>query len=364
MKIILFQLTGLGGTQLYLSQLAKGLSKNNDVVMLIGSHLYNEKHYENCNAKIILFNTTQSYSKMFLKLINPITYNSILKKINNESPDVIHLVFEDLISGIIFCLLRFEGKRLIFTEHDPSFHTGEAFLVRLNQYFAKLLTRYAADAIIVHGDKQKKILHEKGIRSQKVHSMPHGDYSYYTKWSDVVSEEENTILFFGQIQEYKGLKYLIEAAPKVASAIPNAKFIIAGGGDITKHTDSLKDKTLFEIHNRFIPDEEVAYFFQRASIVVLPYIDASQSGIVPVAYAFKKSVVVTNVGSLAELVEDNVTGFVVPPRNTDELSKAIIRLLKDDNQREKFGLAAYNKMRSELSWDKIADKTVQIYQDS
>lgn len=364
MRIVLFQLIGLGGPQLYLAQLAKALSKNNDVVVMLGSHLYDENHYENCNAKIILLNTTRSYPQMFLKLINPITYYRILKSVNNESPDVVHLVFEDLISGIAFFLLRFKCKKLVFTEHDPAFHLGETFIVKLNQYSAKFLARFMADAIIVHGDNQKKVLIETGVNSQKIHCAPLGEFSYYTRWIDETSEEKNTILFFGQIMEYKGLNYLINAAPKIASSIPNLKIVIVGEGDITKYKDSINDNTLFEIHNRYIRDEEVAHFFQRASIVVLPYTDASQSGVIPVAYAFKKPVVVTNVGSLAEQVDDNINGFVVPPRDADELSKAIIKLLKDDSLREKFGLAAYNKMTFELSWGQIANKTLQIYQNS
>ncbi len=364
MKILLFQLIGLGGPQLYLAQLANALSKNNDVVVMLGSHLYDEKHYEDCNAKIILINTTRSYFQMFFKLINPMTYFSILQQISHESPDVIHLVFEDLISGILFFLLGFKYKKLIFTEHDPSFHIGDAFIVRLNQYSAKLLARYAADAIIVHGNNQKNILLEKGVHPQKIHCMPHGDFSYYAKWIDEITEEKNTVLFFGQIMEYKGLNYLIDSVPKVASSVPDVKIIIVGEGDIAKYAGSIKDNDRFEIHNRYIRDEEVAYFFQRASIVVLPYTDASQSGVIPVAYAFKKPVVVTNVGSLAEQVEDNITGFVVPPGNADELSKAMIKLLKDDILREKFGLAAYNKMKLELSWDRIAAHTLQIYASS
>jgi alpha-maltose-1-phosphate synthase len=241
---------------------------------------------------------------------------------------------------------------------------GDAFIVRLNQYSAKLLARSAANAIIVHGTRQKEILLEKGIRANKIHCIPHGDFSYYTKWIDQTREEKNTILYFGQIMEYKGLSYLIDAMPKVVTCIPDIKLIIVGEGDITEFADSIKDDNRFEIHNRYVRDEEVAGFFQRASLVVLPYTDASQSGVIPVAYAFKKPVIVTDVGSLPEQVDDNITGLVVPPRNPDELSKAIIKLLKDDSLREKCGLAAYNKMKFELSWDRIAANTIQVYNSS
>ena len=77
--------------------------------------------------------------------------------------------------------------------------------------------------------------------------------------------------------------------------------------------------------------------FQRASIVVLPYIEGSQTGIIPIAYSFKKPVIATNVGSISEVVEDGVTGFIVPPRDSHALADAIIKILKDDDLRKRDG---------------------------
>ena len=126
----------------------------------------------------------------------------------------------------------------------------------------------------------------------------------------------------------------------------------------------MQTKSTFEIYNKFISHEEVSELFQRASVVVLPYIDASQSGIVPIAYAFKKPVVVTNVGSIPEVVDDGKTGFIVPPRDSKALADAIIKLLKNDKLRKEMGEHAYKKMKEELSWDKIAKKTIEVYKEA
>ena len=105
----------------------------------------------------------------------------------------------------------------------------------------------------------------------------------------------------------------------------------------------------------------MSHFFDEASVVVLPYIEASQSGVVAISFAFGKPVVVTNVGSLPEVVDHGNTGLVVSPKSITELAKAIIKLLSDGDLREKMGQKAYKFSETELSWDKIAEITNETY---
>ena len=121
------------------------------------------------------------------------------------------------------------------------------------------------------------------------------------------------------------------------------------------------NKERFIVYNEYIPDGSVAELFQRASIVVLPYTDGSQSGVIPQAYAFKKPVIITNVGSLPENVEDGVTGYIVPPKNSKQLSARIIELLTNAAKRKQMGENAYRKTKNELAWKSIAPKTVAVY---
>lgn len=364
MKTVLLQLTGSGGTQLYISQLATNLSKNNcETTVVLGSYLFDENQYDNSDAKIILVDAQASYTKMLFKLVNPYTYYSIIKLINKEKPDIVHLVLEDLISGIVLLILKIKGQKLVLTEHDPSHHIGEKLIESIHVQFTKFLVRSVADKIIVHGESLKNILVQKGVPKNKINVIPHGDYSYYNKWAKTTFEEPKSILFFGRILEYKGLEYLIKSAPKVISSVPNAKFVIAGSGDFKKYETMIEDRQFFEIHNRFILDEEIATFFQKASVVVLPYIDASQSGIIPISYAFKKPVIVTNVGSISEVVDDGITGFVIPPKNIEALADSIIKILNDDSMRMKMGENSYKKMIDELSWGKASELTINAYED-
>ena len=115
------------------------------------------------------------------------------------------------------------------------------------------------------------------------------------------------------------------------------------------------NKENFIVHNYRISYQEGAELFQRSSVIVLPYIEGSQSGVIPTAYSFKKPVVVTDVGSIPEIVDDGVTGLIVPARNSDELAKAIIKILNDNTLRKNMGERAYIKLKTDLSWDNIED---------
>jgi glycosyltransferase involved in cell wall biosynthesis len=115
------------------------------------------------------------------------------------------------------------------------------------------------------------------------------------------------------------------------------------------------------MHNRYIPDSEVPIFFRRASIVVLPYIEATQSGIIPIAYAFGKPVIASRVGDIPDVIESEKTGILVESGNSKVLANAMIRLLTNEQLRNEMGFNARRKMETELSWRIIAGRTVEVY---
>src|SRR5690606_20252897 len=115
------------------------------------------------------------------------------------------------------------------------------------------------------------------------------------------------VLFFGRIHRYKGLDYLIQAEPLITQKVPDARIVIAGTGeDFGRYEEAIAGRDAFEVHNYRIPYEEGARPFQQASVVALPYVEASQSGVIPPASGFRRPVVVTDVGSLPEVVDDGM----------------------------------------------------------
>ncbi|MDX1522316.1 MAG: glycosyltransferase family 4 protein, partial [Anaerolineae bacterium] len=155
------------------------------------------------------------------------------------------------------------------------------------------------------------------------------------------------------------------AEPLITAQVPNARIMIAGKGeDFGRYRRLMRDPERFIVYNEFIPHEQVAPFFRRASVVALPYIDATQSGVIPTAYTFGKPVVVTTVGGLPSMVEHGRTGYLVPPRDEQALAEAIIRLLQDKALRRKLGANGKRKVDSEYSAENVARKTLQVYEET
>lgn len=275
--------------------------------------------------------------------------------------DVVH-VQETADWRIVLLAYLNRNRQLVVTIHDVEKHPGEQR--GLQGFLFRRLVRMAKK-IIVHGDALRE--HFLRVFPERegyveIASIPIGVLSVYRVWDDpAVSEEPHTVLFFGRIAPYKGLEDLIAAQPRVSAAIPEARFVIAGGGPFDGYRKLIRDDKAFEIHNRFIPNQEVPRLFRRAAVVVLPYVEASQSGVMPIAYDFGKPVIVTRIGSLTEVVEDGSSGLVVEPGNPEQLAEAIIRVIGDEHFRKRLAEGARRIAETRLSWKTIAAQTARLY---
>ena len=341
----------------YSSQLANALANENEVTLIAPIHI--DKKYFGENIIFELINAPSSIILSLLQILNIFTFLNIIRYVGSYDPHVIHFLNSHPLNNLIMRATRY---KTVLTCHDPVQHTGDRnkflmYIFKLNALWQ--LKR--VDRIVVHGKDLAKDLIRQNIKSEKIVCVPHGDYAFFTNFSKSEIKEDNSVLFFGRIKPYKGIKYLIEAESIMSKKISNYKIVIAGEGDITPYENDIKNNPKIVIINEYINDSDVAVLFQKASVVVLPYVEATQSGIIPIAYAFKKPVVVTNVGSIPEVVVDGLTGFIVPPEDAKSLAYAIQKLLQDDELRELMGENAHKKMKDELSWDKISEKTIEIY---
>lgn len=286
------------------------------------------------------------------------TVRAIRQQLRRFDPDVIHLQQGHLFFNTV--LRRLEAP-LVMTIHDPRHHEGDVWSRRTPQWWMDYGFR-AADHVIVHGRKLALDVQQLfGFRRDQTHVIPHvamGDASVNRD----VDQEPYTVLFFGRNFAYKGLETLIRAESMVASAIPEVRFVIAGDGDDPwQHRPQMECPERYEIHHRWVSDEERAHFFQRSALVVLPYREATQSGVIPVAYNHARPVVATSVGALAECVEDGRTGRLVPPQDPAALAKAIVELLSDPETRQAMGREAYQYLQQRMSPIAVARQTAEVY---
>jgi glycosyltransferase involved in cell wall biosynthesis len=225
-----------------------------------------------------------------------------------------------------------------------------------------MFARRHADELVVHTQFTRQlVLEEFEDFKEAISVIPHIQIGN-TPPQAVVNENEKLVLFFGRIWEYKGLEYLIRAEPLITSRVPGARILIAGQGeDFARYTRMMVHPDSFIVDNNFISEERAAAYFQRASVVVLPYVEASQSGVIPVAYSASKPVVATLVGGLPEMVEDSRTGYLVAPRDSEQLANAVTRLLLDAPLRRQMGANGKKKIEAECSSQVVAQKTIDAY---
>ncbi len=200
-------------------------------------------------------------------------------------------------------------------------------------------------------------------RSRSIRVSPHPAYEHLNQpvlgkpeaKAALGIRAERVVLFFGFIRDYKGLRYLIESLPLVRTKL-DVHLLIAGEvwGDskpyheLISHLGLTASVTLVE---KYIPNEEVARYFAASDLVVIPYVSATQSGIVQLAYGFGKPVVVSRVGGLPEVVEDGVTGYLVPPRDSEAISNAVLDFYQ---QNRGAGMCeAVGVKRAAFSWERL-----------
>ncbi|MGI9659536.1 MAG: glycosyltransferase family 4 protein, partial [Gaiellaceae bacterium] len=272
----------------------------------------------------------------------------IVRQVSRFEPDVVHLQLGQLWFNFALPLLR--RYPLVLTIHDPRHHLGDAGARNTPQRILDFGYR-RADQVIVHGKALKELVHrEIGVELARIHVVPHialGLDSAPSEASASVGQgdEPPRLLFFGRLWEYKGLDYLIRAQPAISERFPDARIVIAGRGeDFGRYRQAMRDPSFFEVYNRWVSHEERARLFEEATVVVLPYVEATQSGVVPIAYAHRKPVVATLTGGLPDSVEHGVTGLLVPPRDEHALADAVCRLLADSGERRRMGEAGRRKL--------------------
>lgn len=342
-----------------IQSLAIGLSDEETTRRTLGDTLYS---YGQAHGKV----TIKLFKYPSLKVANRQNlslHRQFARAINREQYDVVHLNGYRGSQMFLYAYLRRTAK--VWTIHDPILHSGEdKWQTRLGYS----LYRFFRVHFILHNRQQLPVFREKyGIRPERCHYVPLGPYEVFTLFENgpPPTPEPQTVLFYGRISPYKGVEYLVEAAQHVRKHIPSLRVIVAGKPNYPLETETLEQDDTFEFLNGYVPNDQLAQLIRRAAVVVCPYTDATQSGVVMTAYAFHTPVIATSVGGLPEMVEDGVTGRLVPPRNARALADALTALLQNPAQVQQMKTNLEDSSRSgPLAWDRIAQKTLTVYQQA
>jgi glycosyltransferase involved in cell wall biosynthesis len=340
----------------YCVRLANAVSRHADVLLVLPDRLA-APHAEKLDSAIRLFCFRSPRLRQPFRQLQ--TIRTVFREIQNFAPDVVH--YQGFHPWFDLALPLWHRYPLVCTVHDFRPHPGDK-LSQKTPFWVEMFLRRRADQLIVHSQHVRTLMVQQlDGASENISLMPHIQIGQELA-SPMAEEDEHLILFFGRIWEYKGLEYLIRAEPLISARVPDVRIMIAGQGeDFSRYARMMVHPENFIVHNEFISEERTAEYFGRASIVVLPYVEASQSGVIPLAYSAAKPVVATTVGGLPEMVEHGRTGYLVAPRDAANLAEALVRLLLDRGLRRQMGANAKHKIELECSTEVIARETVEVY---
>ncbi len=231
---------------------------------------------------------------------------------------------------------KYKGRILFITENVISHES---------HFIDKMLTKLGlknASMFLALSDKVEKDLGWIS-KNKKIYKSELPVYDCYNTADTILSgsakkelgfeAEDKILLFFGYVRKYKGLDVLLNAMPGLIEYDKSLRLLVVGEfyEEEKSYFEAINSKGLdkfVKIINKFIPNEEVNRYFAPADLVVLPYRSATQSGILNVAYGFSKPVLVTDVGGLAEFVEQDKTGFIIKPDSTVEIVNGVKKFYK------------------------------------
>lgn len=277
--------------------------------------------------------------------------------IRTINPDVLQYV--ETPAPFHLSLLWTFRERAVCTIHDPVPHLNRMKVVeRVCRYFASCFVR---KFVLLNNRQTEEFCRIFHVDPSKIHYSSLGPYPCLFESAEAPYPEGRYILIFGRITPYKGIELGIAAMDDVARKFPDVTLIVAGSGSIYFDKALYEGKPYIKIINRFIPVEEQAALIRHSLFVLCPYTEATQSGVVQTAFGLGTPVVVTDVGALADAVDDARTGVVVKDKGSAAIADAIGKLLEDETalKRMRANISADNK--GQRAWLCIAEKYLEVY---
>jgi glycosyltransferase involved in cell wall biosynthesis len=290
--------------------------------------------------------------------------------ISLEKPDIIHT--HDLLTG--------PPVAKAFRELVPYIHTSHTsvFTRFSRNWWGRLLMRRLIGR--PHGVIAASLLlkeRSRALRPELLENIPNGVDTQVFRPSQApagmrealgLSQENPVVLFAGRFHPVKGLTLLFKAMRKVLAAHAEARLLVIGGGDSAEETRIEAARSAAGLGNAVIMIGRVAHedmpaYYASASILALPSLMEATNIAALEAMACGLPVVATAVGGMPEVIEDGVSGRLVPPRNPASMAEAIISLLRNDDLRRSMGAAARRRIEQRFAWPGIAERTVAFYRE-
>ncbi len=311
-------------------------------------------------------------------------YAKLIRYAATARPEIFHILwgnrFEFADRTLLMLYYRLLGKKIVLTAHNVNAakrDSKDSFLNRLTLRIEYRLSHH----IFVHTEKMKRELMEAfGVEASKATVIPFGinNFAPHTRLRPAearrrltLDEAEKVILFFGRITPYKGLEYLIAAFRKIVKRGSGYRLIIAGRPvRCEAYWERIRETVREEVESgrvllraEYVPEEETEIYFKAADVLILPYKDIYQSGILFLGQSFGLPVIASDVGSLKDDIIEGATGFVFRPEDPEALANTIERYFASDLYRnlDQRRQEIRDRARKRHSWDVIGEITLNVY---
>ncbi len=361
MKIsIIDHVGGKAGMDYYTSSLARGLANNGQQVLMY-SNFSISKSKNIVNHKYF---SIKKYNKIFeiINFITSVTKSVISSKKNNANHIIINIFTVDILTFFLAIMSKIFSKNLVVIVHDISSFKGEN-----SKFFESILYNTLANFIVVHNNFCKKIIYNKVRINDKIFVIKQGGYINFfdNKKNEnlIKSNDEKSLLFFGQIKKDKGLDILLKSMKNIDSKV---SLVIAGkSSDIDfsyykKLIKNLEINNKIIIKNHFISDADMLDLFLSSTIIVLPYKKIYQSAVLLMSMSLGLPVIVSDLEPFNEIIIDDYNGFVFKNGDLVNLAQIINKNIFNQNKLDEISLNAKKTIQNNYNWDEIGKDYIKM----
>lgn len=304
----------------------------------------------------------------------PVNVLQALAAARKVQAQCVHLQSVNWIELIMVLAFRLAGLPVVFTVHNVNPHHKT---LRIYHRVIYSMLYKLCNSLVIHSEQGKRELMELfNVEPGKVWVIPHGDYKFFVPEIELTAETAKerlglpgtvkTILFFGAIRPNKGLDFMLSALPRICRKIEGLRLLIVGEPweNYQRYRKIIEQYQLEDNvceYLRYVSNDEIPLFFWASDVVVLPYREITQSGVLQIAYAFSKPVVATDIEGFKEVIDEGRNGYTVPFGDSQRFAEILITMLSDEIKMLEMGKFSRFLADTRYSWEGIAEKNEAVY---
>lgn len=346
-----------GGGPRYTHELAKALKERSDVEVYISLSKqsdYFKRSYElNFKDRFDVDTYRSRIGFVFGALKLPLLRWRFRRFLRKNKIDIVLCTMDHLWNVFTAKAVRESGALYMLVVHDATRHPGES--PRWRQWLLKEDISMSDGAIVLTHSVGELLKAAHNYPESKIFRSAHGHFGEYIldMPRELPLNRPMRLLFFGRILPYKGLDILLDAMVILLNKYTEFELEIWGSGDFSAYQEKIDQLTNVRLHNRWIDESEMPAIFENTDILVLPYREASQSGVIGMAQAYGMPSIVTPISGLSEQVSDEFNGIVASAIDANSLANGILKLTQDPLLYKRLSMGCIKTVSEELSWARI-----------